>query len=405
MIISFTIKNIFSFKDVQTLNFISNNRYRNHKNYLLDTPDPKIKLLKNIVICGANYNSQTDMINALNCFRDLLLYSENKLSNPIEDIKPFISKENEDNTTFFEIEFFCNDCRYLYSVELNNQKVFSENFYYFPKNYKKTIFTRKLINGNEYEYNFCKELKHKFIYKYVASKTKKNVLFLSNIMNEELEYFNNIKNYFLSSLCCKFSHDTLINKILKDKNYKKDFIKFIKNNDINIDDVKIEEITLLSELYKYGIEIPMDIYNTFENKLEESYYKIIMLCSLDNKESCKFDYSSISNGTKKLMKLSQIFLNDSSFFCIKDFNDGLHPLLVKKLVKEFNINKNNQLICTINNTNLLDHEILRPDQVCFIETDETLASNVYYLSYLILKENWNAYHLSSKYGEIPYIEK
>jgi len=70
------------------------------------------------------------------------------------------------------------------------------------------------------------------------------------------------------------------------------------------------------------------------------------------------------------------------------------------------VNKNNaQLIVATHNTALLDSEILRRDQVWFMERDDSSASRLYPLSDFSPRKNEaiGKGYLQGRYGAVPFI--
>jgi hypothetical protein len=89
----------------------------------------------------------------------------------------------------------------------------------------------------------------------------------------------------------------------------------------------------------------------------------------------------------------------------------LHPLLTKHLVSLFNsaaYNPNGaQLVFTSHNTNLLDLDILRRDQIWFTEKDENTASTDLFSLYdfSVRKDaKIEKGYLIGRYGAIPFIK-
>ena len=93
---------------------------------------------------------------------------------------------------------------------------------------------------------------------------------------------------------------------------------------------------------------------------------------------------------------------------IDEFDSRFHPLLTKKIVELFNSesNKNSQLIFTTHDTNLLSSEILRRDQIDFVEKDKYGASHLYTLVEIKGVRNNASFekdYIQGKYGAIPFL--
>ena len=101
-----------------------------------------------------------------------------------------------------------------------------------------------------------------------------------------------------------------------------------------------------------------------------------------------------------------IFRN-SKIIVIDEFDARLHPIISKTIIKLFNsasTNGNNaQLIVATHDTNLLDKDLLRRDQIWFSEKDKYGAS---YLTSLVEYKvrndaSFEKDYIMGKYGAIP----
>ena len=88
----------------------------------------------------------------------------------------------------------------------------------------------------------------------------------------------------------------------------------------------------------------------------------------------------------------------------------MHPYIVKYIVELFNdtdLNKNNaQLIFNTHDTNLLDLELLRRDQIWFTEKNpENGESTLYALDDFSIRksENVEKGYLLGRYGAVPFL--
>ncbi|UMO38056.1 AAA family ATPase [Acinetobacter baumannii] len=144
MIIDFSIENFLSFKEQQTLSFVAEPPYDIHPEHLLDTPEKDLKLLKTIVIYGANASGKSNFLSAIHFLKQLILNSaENKPDEKFDLIPFLLDKELKNSATSFDINFFCNEIRYNYSLVLDKSQVFHEHLNYYPKKYKK-IFSAEI---------------------------------------------------------------------------------------------------------------------------------------------------------------------------------------------------------------------------------------------------------------------
>jgi hypothetical protein len=118
-----------------------------------------------------------------------------------------------------------------------------------------------------------------------------------------------------------------------------------------------------------------------------------------------------SEGTRKMFELSPFIyaaLKQGTPLVIDEFDARFHPLLTKKIVELFNSegNKKSQLIFTTHDTNLLSADLLRRDQIDFVEKDRYGASHLYTLVEIKGVRNDASFekdYIQGKYGAIPFL--
>ena len=125
------------------------------------------------------------------------------------------------------------------------------------------------------------------------------------------------------------------------------------------------------------------------------------------------DIEEESLGTKAIFSFIPVIkdvLDNGKIILIDEFDKSLHPFIVKYLVEIFNdkeINKNNsQLIFNTHDTNLLDLNLFRRDQIWFTEKNpETGESDLYPLDDFKVRkdENIEKGYLLGRYGGVPFL--
>lgn len=133
-----------------------------------------------------------------------------------------------------------------------------------------------------------------------------------------------------------------------------------------------------------------------------------------NTSSYTLNMAEESDGTNSYFKLIGIVkevLDEGTPLVVDELDAHLHPLLTKHLVSLFNsveFNPNGaQLIFTSHNTNLLDLDVLRRDQIWFTEKDEpTAATNLFSLQSFSIRKDTKLEkgYLIGRYGAIPFIK-
>lgn len=129
-----------------------------------------------------------------------------------------------------------------------------------------------------------------------------------------------------------------------------------------------------------------------------------------------------SDGTQKLFALSGPIvgaLQEGRVLIVDELDARLHPLMTCGLVKLFNSRETNprhaQLIFTTHDTNLLDKELFRRDQIWFTEKDRQGATDLYSLAEFRIKTasqsksavrndaSFEKDYIAGRYGAIPFL--
>ena len=126
-----------------------------------------------------------------------------------------------------------------------------------------------------------------------------------------------------------------------------------------------------------------------------------------NKKDVLFELSEESDGTVRVLDLLEILLSDEGkTYVIDELDRCLHPSLTYKFIETFlqiAAKKNIQLIVTTHESLLLDFDLLRRDEIWFVNKRETGESDIYSL------EEYNARfdqkidkaYLEGRYGGVP----
>src|SRR5690606_8028021 len=112
------------------------------KEYYLIEPTPKVKLLKLGLIYGSNGSGKTTILYALDFLRDLVVSPSEKKTDRF-NFKPFLfDPETPAANTEFAIEFFQNQTRYEYEVELNKDAIILEKLSHYLTAKKSLVYQR-----------------------------------------------------------------------------------------------------------------------------------------------------------------------------------------------------------------------------------------------------------------------
>ena len=124
-----------------------------------------------------------------------------------------------------------------------------------------------------------------------------------------------------------------------------------------------------------------------------------------------FEYADESDGTKRLFDLIPLLYTSSanSVILIDEIDRSLHTNLTRQFLTLFYAiadRKSNQILATTHDSNLLDLDMVRQDEIWFIEREKDHSSKIYSLNkYRTRFDNKvNKEYLLGRYGAIPVFQ-
>jgi hypothetical protein len=422
MLIAFTVGNFLSFKERATFSMEAANitEFRD-TNVFSDSGE---SLLKSAVIYGANASGKSNLFKAMNLMRTMVIGSslQTRLDQEIPVQKFKLSTECESEPSFFEVVFLKEGVRYRYGFELDPKTVRSEWLFWGKGgDSKETVgFTREESVFNMK--NFGEGLG-------LDQKTRANALLLSVAAQFNGEISTKVVNWFSAFSVVasvpgwvwdeSLRGSTLTTANLKNEEYKKEILTFMRIADIDIHDLEVELMPddffpfpkSASENVKKWVR---DAYLTRVFTRHQKYDSEKKAVSLERLQL----ESEESEGTKKLFAMAGPILDSlkkGTVLAVDELDARMHPLITRFLVSLFNHCANSrcaQLIFATHDTNLLIECPFRRDQIWFTEKDKYGASDIY--SLVEFKEpesgkkvrkdaSFGKDYILGKYGAIPFI--
>jgi AAA15 family ATPase/GTPase len=419
MIVQFTVGNFLSFNAKQLLNLEAKGISELKTNICTFKAE---KILRSMVIYGANSSGKSNLIKAMERMREVVLSSVRLNDSDELEYSPFLlSIETDSLPTFFEIIFWKESIRYRYGFEYNLRQI--ENEWLFAgksEKSEKTLFIRT-IEGIAVDAKYKEGVG-------IESKTNNNRLFVSlvaqlggPISKQILEFF---KNYNVLSGLDHNDYKGFTTRMLhKNLNGCEESLELYQKLKLGFQDIKaIESDFNLSE-------IPENLTDELRIKLVKDLTgkRNISLKTVHNKydkqgeivDFVLFDkLKNESEGTNKIIDLSGPIFDTLKFgkaLIIDELDAKLHPLITMRIVELFNSpisnTKNAQLIFATHDTNLLGEELFRRDQIWFTEKDEREQTELYSLYDFNLPDgskvrndsNLEKNYIRGRYGAIPFI--
>jgi uncharacterized protein len=419
MLVNFTVSNFRSFKESQTLSMEAT-AIRELNEYVI--PKDKYRLLPSAVIYGANSSGKSNLLKALLVMQKVVL--ESVKLNPddlIVGYEPFVlSEESISEPTSFEIQFLIDSVKYRYGFDFDASSIKAEWLY--EKKGGEREYNLFLRADTEIQYSkkrFLEGLKIKNL------SVEKNRLLLSLAAQLSEPVSQGIMKWF--KMCNVISgiegtgYENFTIKMLKEHIVGYDeAVSFLRNMKLGFDNIEIEESDFnqgaLSD--KMPQEMKDQLTKTLSGKKILSVNTVHKIYDKENKvvgtKSFNKDRME-SEGSKKLIEMSgPIFdtLLNNKVLIVDELDAKLHPVLTRELVKVFNSqSRGAQLIFATHDTNLLNINLFRRDQIWLTEKNEAEATELYSLVEFKESEGKKVRkdsslekdYMKGRYGAIPYI--
>ena len=428
MLIEFKFTNYRSFRDetVLSMEAIGLGTY---KSCLI--PFRNKRLLPAAAIYGKNGGGKSNVIRAFWLAVQFIRNAQRtQHENAPIPVQPFLLNDtSRDEPTSFEFIYTIADVKYVYGFSATKKEIFKEYLYYAPKGQLSMVFERDHQN---FMFRDNSEKKRRQL---ISEAVGPNQLYFAIACTMNESACQKSMSWFRENIF--FSRDyTDIPSQLIEYSEKPDMLaaikKYAENADVGIQDMNFEfrneEIKdasntgdipsgIVAALTQFAKALS-DISNTSEIKLQRSevnatsYHKGL---KSDGSEALfELQIADESDGTRKLMALAPAIeraLECGGLLLVDELEKEMHPLMVEMIVSKFQSQSSNpnhaQIIFTTHDTELLNMNLLRKDQLYFADkSKKDGASELYSISELQTPTNENIRkgYLLGKYGGTPDIE-
>ena len=443
MLIRFTVENFLSFKDEVELSMVAG-RPRKHPDHILPRKsDRDVRILKTAVIYGANASGKSNLIKAMSFARDLIVRgTSGKQRIGVIPFRFDVQKENVPSRFQFEIR--CDGKPFNYGFEVDKKRIHAEWLYEIRSNSEKMYFERETNSDGLTSVTFGKlaftDKQGEQFYDFVATGTRKNQLFLKECAERNALIFEDIYRWFDEQLVLIFP-DTKPAGIeiafLKDDEFQNEFVKILKLFDLGIENIRLEDFDFDSEtripaevrerikediqemsLPDGGhaiVQIPaLNIFIFVGEKQEPISKRFMTMHKIEGKDDhALLELTEESEGTQRLFEIVPALLelmneDHERVFVIDELDRRLHALLSYKILELFLTRRTkqiSQLVVTTHEAGILDLELLRRDEIWFIEKNIAGQSTMYSLEEFHPRydKDIRKSYLQGRFGAIPLL--
>lgn len=398
MLLAIELENFLSIKNKIRLDFragnINTNQAKMLKDNLIEWNGQKI--LKTIGLFGPNASGKSSIIRAIKFCCMMILESHQHNENTHFNFQPFKFDGWQDKPSRFYIDFVCEGIEYEYEYTLTPTEILEESLYYYPNGRKAKVFERK---GTEYTFG-TKVLERP---KDVALATSNKNLFLSRASSMNRELAKTIYRFFLNSFLLDLVSLNSTSIEYNFNKYKKVILKALEICDSDICDIKLRHKKVTQPVTvghdDQGVSLELRSVDAIDFK---TCHKI--------DPSIQFDMErDESDGTQRLFailnRMLDVVSNNKSLM-LDEFDRQLHTLLADFLIDLVHASPQSQLLFTSHNTNLIDMDRFRKDQIIFVNKKADGATEVYSLyDFRDFRDTMDAEkgYIQGRFDAIPYV--
>jgi uncharacterized protein len=402
-------------------------------------------LLPVAAIYGANAAGKSNLIKAITFAQDLII--EGTRSHQAIHIPTFKLGDYSKKPSKFEFVFTHQQSLYSYGFTLNSSQILEEWLYGVPANKKKEIcyFNRVTSESKKstVEYGAIlrgKSNKDKQFLDFIAKGTRPNQLFLTEAIERNVSSLLPVSNWFSEVLIIIPAESWPVGLeigIQNDEGFKKLLSDFLKSSGTGIHSIEAEETGFDFDNYLSSMSIneQEEIKHFLANANEDSrlmifmagnkkYYLfkksqnqlVLIRLKINHRNEfgqlTEFSIDEESEGTQRLIDLmpalSMLKDSDEKVIFIDELDRRLHPLLSRRFLEfclqSFPEGDRNQLIFTTHDTNLLNLDILRRDEIWFVEKNPQGSSSLYSLAEFKIRPDLKVDkgYLNGRFGAIPF---
>lgn len=449
MIVSFSVSNFRSFSPTcdETISFVASRRLSgNHDNHVMPIPNSSEQVLKTAVLYGANGAGKSNLFHALSYLQSVVLNRRNQDQGTRRVTFRFLDTSRE-KPTELDIQFVAAGRLYRYGIQVDDQKIVQEWLLQVVRGKEKVIFERITLSDNSVKIESGKA---------ILSGSEKlkalttiggpaNQSFLATIRatlsTKELNVdLKNVISWFEKKLVMISPDDVFRGlgvKLTEEIEFLKfagDFLKASSTgvSQLTVDKKEITEDELRSHISEEDVESVKAKLSKKSNKSASLIYRLSDSVNLlaESKNGIHFYRLTInafhesndgslvplelreeSDGTRRLLDLMpalhHLTTTEDAVFVIDEIDRSMHPLLVWKFM-EFFLNSclgRQQLFVTTHESNLLNFELLRRDEIWFAEKDSAGATRIYSLNEYQPRKDLDIqkHYLHGRFGAIPFL--
>ncbi len=412
MLLNFTCSNFRSFRSEVTMSMLPG-ATKNHPGHIVNLDG--LEVLSTSAIFGANASGKSNIFKAMKYSHDLIL---GKKIN--ENCFFRLDPEYKQKPSLFQYEFSIDDKLYRYGFEIiiSERKIVNEWLWRVSASGEDTLIYQKPLDSNPGPASLIK-LKRR-LNKYLALTLMDE---LRNHRDPEIQEIITVRNWFKNNLKIISTDENLLSELDYTEEQCIELGKFLGDFDVGIFSVGFENVKIKAKSNLAYFNNELNIYDEYVSKnspkknkkassgdkQQDSSLPLVLVNNHGLKDEL-FLWFDESDGTRRLMDLAPMIISNSSdiTYIVDELDRSLHPMVVYEFVRRFTLaaaHSRKQLIFTTHQTCLLDQNLLRRDEIWFVQKERDGHSELYSLDQYNERSNKNIerMYLNGDFEAIPNI--
>lgn len=444
MIVTFSVSNFRSFDREETFSLVASKRFSsNHEMHAVRIPNSEEFVLRAAVIYGANGAGKSNFFKALRYVRNTALNPRAKGAGTQR--VSFRFSDKADAPSVFDLQFLAGDKLYRFGFKVDDTRIVEEYLVEVRKRRETVIFERLTSDDGIAKVSAPKlEKANDKLGALVTIGAPHNQSFLATVRAtlEPEDYgkdLSTVIDWFEEHLTLvdpDANFNALGHKLGEEEEFRDFCGEFLKLASTGVDKLQVNKTELkeqdfFSLLPEQGatmlqsglvdadvktahvIHLPAGKEFLVEKGKENHFYQIAVeaMHKISSGDSVPLPLRDESDGTRRLLNLlpalHEMSVKGITYF-IDEVDRSMHPLIVIEFLKFFlKACKDavSQIIVTTHESNLLDQELLRRDEIWFAEKDSEHSTRLYSLAEFNVRKDLSLRrnYLQGRFGAIPFL--
>ncbi|MBP6741835.1 MAG: AAA family ATPase [Deltaproteobacteria bacterium] len=438
MLIQFAVENFLSFQGKTVLNLTATADPMHPSHLRPVNKAGNLQAVRCAAVYGANASGKSNLVKAL-AFAEQLVTKGTRPGASI-GVTPFRLQQPVQPDARFEFEIWAEQTRYSYGFVVSSTEVRQEWLYRTQEADEELCFEREAAPGKTVHIKLGEVFGPEAArVRFVADGTRPEQLFLTEAEERNVAALSPLSNWFrhkliiitpesiyrgfpalleaaphLRSFASKYLAEagTGITALIT-RRTSADYLPKSKTKQLQ-ESLKIDPSAVVVAPNRAGfVSI---VPGQQEHASDE--IRVLTQRTLTSGQTIEFELEEESDGTRRLLDLVPVLFaflgtdptKDGGVLLLDELERSLHPLLARKFLQDaLASTTNSQLLFTTHDTNLLDLDLLRADEIWFAEKGPDHASKLYSLAEFKeeqlqhLGSHLEKGYLNGRFGAIPFL--